>query len=88
MAKGFTFFGHLGHVPWGEELALFDVQGLFCGAGGLQQVRLTTQKRGNLKDIHHTGDLGAVVWQMHIGDDGQIHFGFQRFQNRQALIQS
>ena len=72
---GVTGRGELGdyvlHVPRGEELALFDVDGLAGLGGGYEEIGLTAEEGGNLEDVNRFGDGGALFRKVNVRGDGE-----------------
>src|SRR5262249_25126549 len=56
---------HVGHVPGGKELALFDIDSAAGFCGGNQEIGLAAEKRRNLQNINRFRDQRALAWLMH-----------------------
>ena len=59
------------HVGWREKLSLLDVDRLARARSGDQEIGLTRQKRGNLKDVGHGRGSRGMRWFMNVGQDRQ-----------------
>jgi len=58
------------HVPWGDELALLDVDGPPAQSRGHHQIRLPAQECRNLQHIHDLGNFAHIRSFMHVGEHG------------------
>ena len=55
-------------------------------AGGEQQVGLAAEEGRDLQDVHRFGDRGAVVGQVHVGQDRAADPVAHRSEDAQALV--
>src|SRR5215471_10668878 len=60
---------HVGHVPGGKELALFDIDSAAGFCGGNQEIGLAAEKCRNLQNINRFRDQRALAWLMHVGEN-------------------
>ena len=67
----------MAHVEGGDELALFDVDGLAGFGGGDEEVGLAAEEGGDLEDVDGFADRGAVLGGVDVGEDGEAGgFGY------------
>ena len=65
-AAGFQFAHHMLHIPGGQELAFFDIDGL-AGTGRCQQeIGLPTEKRRDLNNVQDFGSHGDLLDLVHV----------------------
>lgn len=68
---GFSnFIRNVFHVPWRKELAFFHIHHTPGVRRRNQQIRLATQKRGDLQNIHHGCHRCAMRNLMHVRQGG------------------
>ncbi len=58
------------HVPRGNELAFFDVNGAAGLSGGDEQVGLAAKESGNLENVDSFSGDFAMGRLVHVGEDG------------------
>ena len=58
--------GNILHIPWREELPLFDVHDLACFGRGDQKICLAAQKGGDLQDVNMGGDALNLLLCMYV----------------------
>jgi len=83
-----ALFHRVAHIPWGNELALLDVNGSTAERRCNYKIRLAAEKRWNLQDVD------SVRYVCNVGDfvdirehrDAELVFNF--FQNAQAFLYS
>jgi hypothetical protein len=69
VARAFDLGCNIRHVPGCKELALLDVDGGTCFAGGEQKIGLTTEEGRNLKHVAGLRGRCALVGGMNVGQD-------------------
>jgi hypothetical protein len=102
VAKGHAAFGHkrigiartgnlshdIGHVPWCEELAFFDIDDAsgFCRRN--QKIGLPAEKRRNLQHIDRLRDDRALTCLVHIREKGNAKPLAQIGEDRERLVET
>ncbi len=76
------------HVPWGEELAFLDIDGLAGLRRSHEKIGLPAQKCRYLKDVDHLANRGTLINRMHIRDDRKAEPLFHFRENRQGIFQA
>ncbi len=61
----------MGHIPWGDELALLDVDGSAGFACGDEQIGLAAKESRNLEDVDSFGGDRAVGRLVYVSEDGE-----------------
>ena len=67
IAGGADLFHGVGHVPWGNELTLLDVDGATGFAGGHEEIGLAAKEGGNLQDVDGLGSNLTLGGFMDVG---------------------
>lgn len=80
--------GGVGHFSWGQELALFDVDGFASLATRGQQIGLATEKGRDLQEINDLSNRVCLCWLMHIGRDWNVVAVADRGQLIESLADS
>ena len=75
----------MAHVPRGDELTLFHVDGAAGAARGDEEVGLAAEEGGDLEDVGaFRGDV-AVGWLVDVGEDGEAGGLSEAAQDRGAF---
>ena len=79
---------HVLHVPRRQKLTLLDVDRLAGFGGGDQQIGLAAEEGRNLQDVHDFGDFGALLGQVHVGDDRHADLFADFFEDGRCCIKA
>ena len=88
VAGGTNFFDGVGHVPWGDELALLNIDGAPGFSGGDEQVGLTAEEGGDLEDVDGFGRDFALAGLVNVGEDREAGFASEAAEDAGALEQA
>ena len=73
-AEGAEFIGDVDGVPWGEELAFFDVDDASGFGGGFEEVGLAAEEGGDLEEVDVLGGEFGLFGGVDVRGDGDVEF--------------